>query len=307
MNTLITGASGFLGRHLSKRLLSEGHNLTLLNSQTVDLTKQGDLEEKLEGKCFDQIFHLASWSKAGAFCRENPGLQILVNQRIDVNVFDYWRASQPQAKMIAMGSSVAYDPALPLKEENYLRGEPILDYLGYGNAKKMLYANLKALNKQFGLDFMCFVPSTLYGPDYHTDGRPMHFIYDLARKMIRAKKFGEEVVLWGDGSQERELIHVEDFIEVMLKINSGYKNEIVNIGSGKGKPIRDFAKIICEEIDYDFNSIKYDITKPTGAKSKYFDLTKMNAMYPGFIEKDTMLGIKETVKWMLENPKTYGQ
>lgn len=307
METLITGASGFLGRHLSKRLSSEGHNLTLLNSQSVDLTKQGDLEEKLEGKCFDQIFHLASWSRAGAFCRENPGLQILTNQRIDVNVFDYWRASQPQAKMIAMGSSVAYDPALPLKEENYLRGEPIADYLGYGNAKKMLYANLKALNKQFGLDFMCFVPSTLYGPDYHTDGRPMHFIYDLARKMIRAKKFGEEVVLWGDGSQERELIHVEDFIEVMLKINSGYKNEIVNIGSGKGKPIKDFAKIICEEIDYDFNSIKYDITKPTGAKSKYFDLTKMNTMYPGFVEKDAKLGIKETVKWMLENPKTYSQ
>ena len=149
MNTLITGASGFLGRHLSKRLSSEGHALTLLNSQTADLTKQGDLEEKLAGKSFDQIFHLASWSRAGAFCRENPGLQILVNQRIDVNVFDYWRTNQPCAKMIAMGSSVAYDPALPLKEENYLRGEPIADYLGYGNAKKMLYASHNILANAF--------------------------------------------------------------------------------------------------------------------------------------------------------------
>jgi GDP-L-fucose synthase len=145
----------------------------------------------------------------------------------------------------------------------------------------------------------------LYGPDYHTDGRPMHFIYDLMRKIIRAKKIGEEVVLWGDGSQEREIVHVNDFVEIMLKINSEYKNELVNIGSGKGRPIKDFARMICNAIGYDFTQIKYDTTKPTGAKSKYFDLTKMNTMYPNFKEKDMHEGIKETIDWMLKNPEVY--
>ena len=188
MQVLITGASGFLGRHLSRRLISEGHEVTPLSSKDCDLTSQGSLEKRLAGQRFDQIFHLASWSRAGAFCREHPGSQIIVNQRIDVNALDYWRKEQPQAKMVAMGSSVAYDPRLPLKEGYYLEGEPIADYLGYGHSKKMLYAALKGLNREFGLDFMCFVPSTLYGPDYHTDERPMHFIYDLMRKIIRAKK-----------------------------------------------------------------------------------------------------------------------
>lgn len=305
MKILITGASGFLGRHLSKRLGSEDHELTLLDSKNCDLAKQGSLERVLHGKEFDQIFHLASWSRAGAFCREHPGQQIITNQRIDVNAFDYWKNQQPQAKMVAMGSSVAYDPELPLKEGNYLKGEPIADYLGYGHSKKMLYANLKALNREFGLDFMCFVPSTLYGPDYHTDGRPMHFIYDLMRKIIRAKKVGEEVVLWGDGSQEREIIHVEDFIDVMLKVNSEHKNELVNIGSGKGRPIKEFAGMICDAVGYDFTQIQYDTTKPTGAKSKYFDLTKMNTMFPGFKERDMNQGLRETIDWMLANPEIY--
>jgi GDP-L-fucose synthase len=305
MNILITGASGFLGRHLQRRFNSGANEVTALSSKDCDLTVQGSLEKVIGEEKFDQIFHLASWSRAGAFCREHPGMQMIVNQRIDVNTLDYWRTKQPQAKLIAMGSSVAYDPQLPLKEGNYLKGEPIADYLGYGHAKKMLYASLKALNREFGLDFMCFIPSTLYGPDYHTDGRPMHFIYDLMRKIIRAKKVGEEVVLWGDGTQEREIIHVQDFIDIMLGINENHKNELVNIGSGKGVRIKDFAKIICDVVGYDFTQIKYDTTKPTGAKSKYFDLTKMSTMYPDFKERPIQEGIAETLKWMLNNPDMY--
>jgi GDP-L-fucose synthase len=307
MNILVTGASGFLGRHLVKRLQADNHKVSVLSTSECDLRMQGSLEKILRDNAFEQIFHLASWSRAGAFCREHPGEQIIVNQLIDINVLDYWKKKQPQAKLVAMGSSVAYDPELPLKEGNYLKGEPISDYLGYGHSKKMLFAELKAINREFGLNFMCFVPSTLYGADYHTDGRPMHFIYDLMRKIIRAKKFGDEVVLWGDGSQEREIFHVNDFVDVLLKINSRYENELVNVGSGNGIMIRDFAKMICQEIDYDFTQIKYDTTKPTGARSKYFDLTKMKTMYPEFKERDIRVGLKETINWMLEHPEIYSK
>ena len=48
--------------------------------------------------------------------------------------------------------------------------------------KRMLYQGVRALNKQFGMKYLCLVPSTLYGPKYHLDGRQMHFIFDLIRK-----------------------------------------------------------------------------------------------------------------------------
>ena len=52
----------------------------------------------------------------------------------------------------------------------------------------MLYIGLLALQKQFGLKYLCLVPATLYGPGYHTDDRQMHFIFDLIRKIARGKK-----------------------------------------------------------------------------------------------------------------------
>jgi len=301
MKILITGASGFLGRHLCKRLRKEGHEVIGLSSRDCDLTKQDSLNKVLAGQRFNQIFHLAALSRAGSYCLEHPGEQWIINQKIDTNVLSFWKEMQPSAKMITMGSSVAYDPELPLKEENYLRGSPIKNYFAYGNGKRMLYIGLESIHREWGLNYLFFVPSVLYGADYHTDGRPLHFIYDLARKIIRGKLYGDEVVLWGDGEQTRELIHVEDFIEAMLFINQRHKNEIVNLGSGNPQTIKNFAKVICEIVDYDFSRIRFDISKPSGAKSKVLDITKMKSMYPEFSQKSGGQGIKEIVDWIMEN------
>ena len=66
-------------------------------------------------------------------------------------------------------------------------------------SKRMLYVGLCALHKQYATKYLLLVPSTLYGSGYHLDGRQMHFIFDLLRKITSAKRTGEPVVLWGDG------------------------------------------------------------------------------------------------------------
>merc|ERR1712070_293364 len=108
-------------------------------------------------------------------------------------------------------------------EENYLTGTPISSLFTYAMTKRMLYAGLLALNKQYSLNYLCLVPSTLYGAGYHTDGRQMHFIFDLIRKIIRGKLYNEPVILWGDGTQSRELVFVEDFAKI--KVRRGKKAE----------------------------------------------------------------------------------
>ncbi len=302
MKILVTGATGFLGRHLGERLIDEGHETVELGSQQCDLTIPGSLEEVLGEEKFDEIFHLASWTRAGNYCAEHPGSQWIKNQKIDTNVLDWWQSFQPEAKMITIGSSCAYDPDLPLTEENYLKGTPTPQFLGYGYSKRMLYVGLSSLAKEEGLEGMHFIPSTLYGPEYHTDGRPMHFIYDLMRKTLRAKHLGEDLVLWGDGSQTREIMHVNDFIEAMLTINSASKNQLVNVGSKRKHAIREFAEMICDEVGYDFGKVQYDTSKPSGAKSKYLVLDKMDSLVgEGYREKDLREGIRETVSWMLNN------
>jgi GDP-L-fucose synthase len=161
MRVFVTGASGFLGKHLCSRLGAE-HEVVGISSKDCDLTKREELSQ-FDGKRFDQIFHLAAWTQAGDFCLRHPGEQWLINQKINTHVLDWWVQKQPQAKMIAMGTSCSYDPEVRLVEEEYLSGTPIESLFTYAMTKRMLLVGLMAAQKQFGLEYLYLIPSTLYG------------------------------------------------------------------------------------------------------------------------------------------------
>jgi len=297
MKILITGASGFLGTALCKKLISKQHEVVALNSKNCDLTNQTSLLQ-FNNQKYDQIFHLAAWTQAGDFCLYHPGEQWVINQQINTNVLAWWNQHQPQAKLISIGTSCSYDPNLELKEENYLRGSPIDSLYTYGMTKRMLQIGLESLHKQFGLNYLTVVPSTLYGPGYHTDGRQMHFIFDLIRKILRGKNFDEPVILWGDGYQKRELVYVDDFVNILLDLNSKCQNEIINIGAGEEYSIRDFAKIICEIVEYDFNKIQFDTSKYVGARSKCLSINKLNKVISTPNSTSIKNGIIQTTRYL---------
>ena len=299
-NIFVTGATGFLGQTLCSQLKKSENRVLGIDSKMCNLTQQGSLS-RYDNEKFDEIFHLAAWTQAGDFCLYHPGEQWVKNQQINTNVFEWWQRKQPQAKLVFMGTSCSYDPDLPLKEENYMLGTPIDSLFTYAMTKQMMYAGSLALNKQYGLKFLCCVPSTLYGSNYHTDGRQMHFIFDLIRKIIRAKYKGERVVLWGDGFQSRELVLVDDFVEIMLKLNETEENTIINIGAGEEYTIRYFAKLICQEVDYAFDSIEFDTSKYVGAKSKCLDISKLRKLLPSFSYTSLEYGLKTTINDFLNN------
>ncbi|HUY93172.1 MAG TPA: NAD-dependent epimerase/dehydratase family protein [Pirellulales bacterium] len=296
MKILVTGATGFLGSALTARLEGEGHSVVRLGSRNCDLTKADSLSA-FSGVKYDQIYHLAAWTQAGDFCLYHPGEQWIINQQINTNVLAWWHQSQPQAKLIAMGTSCSYSPQLPLVEENYLDGAPIDSLFTYAMTKRMLYAGLLALSRQFGLKYLCLVPSTLYGPGYHTDGRQMHFIFDLIRKIIRGKLYGDPVVLWGDGRQARELVYVDDFVAAASQLAARVDNELVNIGAGQEHSIRHFAESICREVGYDFDRIQFDKARYVGATSKCLSVEKLSRLLPGFRRTSLDAGLKSTIDW----------
>lgn len=199
-----------------------------------------------------------------------------------------------------MGTSCSYSPSSALKEENYLVGEPIDSLYTYAMTKRMLYQGLRALYKQFGLRYLCVVPSTLYGPGYHNDGRQMHFIFDLIRKIIRGREFKEPVVLWGDGYQKRELVYLPDFIKILCQLNAVRDNDLVNIGAGEEHSIRDFAKIICEIVDYPEEKITYDTSRHVGAISKCLNVEKVKYLLPSYQLTPLREGLAKTIKWFYE-------
>ena len=303
MKTLVTGSSGFLGQTLCRALRERGHVVVALNSRLADLRLAGSLQA-LEHPVYDLIYHLAAWTQAGDFCLYHPGEQWIVNQQINTNVLAWSAQEQPQAKLVAIGTSCAYAPDAVPREENYLTGTPIDSLFTYAMTKRMLYVGLLALQKQYGLRYLCVVPSTLYGPGYHTDGRQMHFIFDLIRKILRGRRLGEPVVLWGDGQQKREVLFVDDFVTALVQLADGCDNELVNIGAGVEASIREFAARICGLVGYDPAAIQYDTSRYVGVRFKYLCVDKLHRLLPAFQPRTLEQGLPATVEWFLANQDT---
>ncbi|ATC64105.1 GDP-fucose synthetase [Nibricoccus aquaticus] len=300
MRIFITGGNGFLGRHLSEALRAAGHAVTAPSSSECDLTREGCFAP-WRGVAFDRIWHLAAWTQAGDFCLKHPGEQWIKNQQMNTQVLAWWSMEQPQAKLISIGTSCAYAPELPLREEHYLDGQPIQSLFTYAMTKRMMRVGLSSLEKQFGVRHLTLVPSTLYGPGYHTDGRQLHFIFDLIRKILRGKTYGEPVVLWGDGYQRRELIHVDDFVRTAVWLADRVDNDLVNIGCGYEHTIREFAGLICAHVGFAPENVAYDTSKYVGAKSKCLEITKLKTLCPDFSPTPLERGLPAVIDWMREH------
>jgi len=263
----------------------------------ISNTKQGNLMDDknlhiFNHLKFDYIFHLAAHTKAGDYCLYHKAEQFEINQKINTNILKYWNDFQPQAKMVAMGTSCSYSPDLEMVEENYLLGQPDLGLYTYAMTKRMLLVGLQSYAEQYGLKYLYFVPSTLFGPDF--DLEDSHFIFDLIKKIYAGKYHNEKVTLWGDGYQKRELIYVDDAINIILN-SLDFENKVLNLGSGKEYSIREYAQIICDFFGYESSKIDYDITKYVGVKSKKLNIDKLNLIYDNFT--DFKVNLNKTVTY----------
>lgn len=294
---LVTGATGFLGRHLVSELVKENYDVVSSNSKTANLTEYTNLYQYNDLK-FDYIFHLAAFTKAGDWCLYHPAEQFEINQKINTNILKYWKEHQSQAKMIAMGTSCSYSPEYPLSEDYYLKGNPESSLFTYAMTKRMLLTGLQAYSKQYGLKYIQYIPSTLYGPLF--DLEDSHFIFDLIKKIYNGKFNNTPVELWGDGYQSRELIYVTDAIKIMLS-TLHLENSVLNLGRGKEYTIREYANTICNLLDYDTSSINYNTEKYVGVKSKQLSTEKLNQLLPNFVFTDLSVGLMDTVNYYVES------
>lgn len=283
MNILVTGATGFVGRHLVSSLKDLNYKVIELNSSNFTNIEQ--IKDEL-----NYIIHLAVKTSAGGYCQIHPGEQYLINNNINNYVLNYWYQYQSQAKMITFGSSCGYDKDIIKIESNYLKGEPEPGYEVYGTIKRNLLVGLKALKQEYKMNYSYLIPSVFYGPEY--DLHDKHFIFDLIRKIVNAKTRGDKVVLWGTGEQTRELIYIKDAVDIIIQALT-WNKEIVNLSSGYEYSIKEYAKTICDIVGYDFNLIEWDITAFVGSPNKKLINTHLQDFKFTPLEE----GLRQTIKY----------
>jgi len=283
MNIIVTGATGFVGRHLVPALEEQGHKVYALGSSTFPQIEF--LVDKI-----DCVIHLAVKTAAGGYCQTHQGEQYLINSEINTKMLSTWKEKYPKAKMVTFGSSCGYDKNVVKTEDNYLKGEPEPGYEVYGTIKRSLLIGLRALKQEYGMDYSYLVPSVFYGPKY--DLHDKHFIFDLIRKIITAKNGGDKVVLWGTGDQTRELIFVKDAVDIIIQAIT-WDKEIVNLSSGKEHSIKEYAQTICNLVGYDFNLIEWDTTAFVGSPNKKLVNTHLQDYNFTSLEE----GLKQTIEY----------
>ena len=206
-------------------------------------------------------------------------------------------------KLIFLGSSCIYPKYCkqPILENFLLSGKLEDTNDAYAIAKIAGIKMCEAYNKQYNTNFICLMPTNLYGPKDNYNLKNSHFFPALISKIHYAKlKNKKTITIWGDGTPKRELMYVDDLAnacEYFLKKNT--KHSLINIGSGEEKTILNFSKFIMKNLDVKCK-INFDKKKPNGTPRKILN-SNLAKSYGWKSKISLQKGFKLTYSSFLEN------
>jgi GDP-L-fucose synthase len=229
----VTGAHGFLGKHLVKLLEKEPlSELRLPTSSQLDLRKKSNARKAVLGS--DIVIHLAA-NVGGIGYNQNHPAELFYDNLLmgTLLMHESWKAKV--SKFVSLGTICAYPKftPVPFSEDNLWNGYPEETNAPYGLAKKMQLVQAQAYRRQYGFNAIYLLPTNLYGPGDNFDPSSSHVIPALILKFFQAQKTkAPEVVVWGTGKPTREFLFVEDAARGILLATKNYNQiEPVNLGA----------------------------------------------------------------------------
>ncbi len=264
MKVLVTGGLGFIGSNIVERLVADGHEVTVLDNLNTgneanvsavkdkikivkaDSGKIGEISEK-----FDVILHQGVYSSSPMY-KENKHLTATVLDEM-ISILEY--AKENGTKIIFASSSSVYNKNEPPHNEDM--NIRVTDYYAEGRYAMERVAQL--YNEFYGVKVIGLRYFSVYGPHEKFKGE----YANLIAQFIWAMKKGEKIVIFGDGKQTRDFIHVDDVVEAnILAMNSDIDFGIFNVGTGTSIEINEMVKSLGKklgkepETEYVENKIK---------------------------------------------------
>ena len=295
---VVTGGSGFLGRHVVAALGTRGCTVLVPRKAQYDLTHIADVERMYADLRPDVVLHLAAVVGGIGANRDSPGRFFFENVMLGALTMEQARLSGVE-KFVGVGTICAYPKLAPVPflERDLWNGYPEETNAPYGIAKKMLLVQGQAYRQQYGFNAIHLLPVNLYGPHDNFDPKSSHVIPALIRKCLEAAEAGaSEAVIWGSGTATREFLFVEDCAEGIVLATERYDAaEPVNIGAGFEIGIRELAELIADLTGFS-GTLTFDRTKPDGQPRRMLDVTRAEQF--GFrATTDFRAGLRRTIDW----------
>jgi GDP-L-fucose synthase len=308
VRVLVAGSGGLIGSNLVARLLSEGATVRAtfhrkapvireprIEYVQCDLTRPEDCRKAVEGI---QHVHLCAATTSGAAAiASTPMIHVTPNVIINTQMLEAAYGAGVE-KFIWLGSTVAYPVSdKPMKEEQILEGEPFEKYYYAGWAKRFMEVLCKMYGEKLPKKMTTIVlrPTNVYGPNDDFEFATSHVLPALIRKSVER---WDPIEVWGDGSEVRDLIYVDDMVEAMVRAAAKLTQyAALNVGLGKGYSVKEILRCILEEDGYAEAKIRFDPSKPTMIPLRLVDTSKAEAVLGFRAKTDLREGVARTIAW----------
>ena len=277
----IAGHKGLVGSAILRNLQKQGYsNLVYRTSKELDLRDSSAVMDFFELEKPEYVFFAAGTVGGIMANKTYPADFIYNNISIIVNTIAAAYKNGVK-KLLYLGSSCIYPKECPqpIKEEYLLTSTLEGTNKPYALAKIAGVELCHSYNKQYGTNYICLMPTNMFGINDNYDSNNSHLVAALIRKFHEAKIENKEYVeLWGTGTPRREILCSEDLAAACIYFMKTYSgNDIINIGKGVDYSIGEIAAIISKIVNYK-GKIKYDSSKPDGTMKKQLDVSRATSL-----------------------------
>ena len=312
---LVVGAGGFIGGHLTNRLLRDGNSIIATdikpkeywfqdfenakNFYSTDMKDINNCRNVTEG--IDYVFNMAC-NMGGMGFIENNKAECMQSVLINTNLLISCKENGIK-KYFFSSSACAYNTSKQqkvfingLKEED---AYPAYPEDGYGWEKLFSERMCRHFMEDYGIQVRIARYHNIYGPYGTYDGGREKSPAALCRKVFKAKKNNEKKIeVWGDGKQTRSFLYIDDCIDGTLRLFNSNYSDPVNIGSDEQVSINQMIEIIEDVSGTKKLERVYQLDKPKGVRGRSSNNDLVKKVLNWSFKIKLKEGLKKTYDWI---------
>jgi GDP-L-fucose synthase len=302
MKIVILGASGFIGRNLYSRLISEYPQHEIIgtyNNNVVegmvrcDFLNSVEVVNVLTGA--DIVYMLCAKTFGADVMCVRPEILVRDNVVINANILNACLVNNVR-QVVFLSSSTVYQESYNTLEEKDLdlNENPFGLYLGVGWVKRYT-EKMCEFYSTLGVSCTVLRPVSIYG-EGDKIGQGSHFLPAIIKRFIENPL---KVIVWGNGSAVKNLLYIQDAVDCL--INAGFSNrqgyDVFNICSDDSYSIREIVRKIIDILDCD-TDVVFDKTKPEAIPYRKLSRNKYDSYFGRMKQTSIQLGLRNTIYWI---------